>query len=123
MIKVSTVRIVLSVGVLAASAPTSSGDAPFGAQQVAAEGNAAVVHITQLADADLKAFYLRCSRAAMRGMLGSGETALCSVGYETLLKRTFAGDFTALLAWRRSQHRAPVDPPGDAQPSGSSSYP
>lgn len=105
------VRIVLAAGAFAASGQAASADdVPFSAQQVAADGSAAIARIQQLADADLKEFYLRCSRAAVRGGLGSGEVALCSVGYETLLKRTFEGDFHALLDWRRAQHAARVAP-------------
>lgn len=111
MFRLSTVRIVLAVAALAASVPASSADGvPFSAQQVAADGGAAIAHISQLADSDLKAFYLRCTRAALRGVLASGEAALCSVGYETLLRRTFEGDFHALLEWRRAQHAARVAP-------------
>lgn len=101
----------LAAATLAASASAASADdVPFSAQQVAADGSAAIAHIQQLTDSDLKEFYLRCNRAAMRGGLGSGEAALCSVGYETLLKRTFEGDFLALLDWRRAQHAARVAP-------------
>jgi hypothetical protein len=56
-----------------------------------------------LPDDQLKAFYLRCSGAALRGELGAGEIATCSLGYHTLLARTFSGDFHALLAWSRQQ--------------------
>jgi hypothetical protein len=111
-------RIVLAAGAFAASEQAASADdVPFSAQQVTADGSAAIAHIQQLADTDLKEFHLRCNRAALRGGLGSGEAALCSVGYETLLKRTFEGDFRALLDWRRAQHAARVSPrevlPGD----------
>lgn len=109
-------KFALAAAALVASAPAASGnDVPFSAQQVAAEGSAAIAHIQQLADTDLKEFYLRCNRAALRGGLGSGEAALCSVGYETLLKRTFQGDFGALLDWRRAQH-APRVPRHEAMP-------
>jgi hypothetical protein len=102
----TSVLILIAAGSLAASAPASSADTPFSAQQVAADGGAAIARITRLADPELKAFYLRCTRAAMRGGMASGEVALCSVGYETLLRRTFSGDFLALLDWRRAQHRS-----------------
>jgi len=111
------VSIILAAAALSASEPAESSDAvPFSAQQVAAEGSVAIAYIQQLADADLKEFYLRCNRAALRGGLGSGEAALCSVGYETLLKRTFEGDFRALLDWRRAQHGARAAPPGPMHP-------
>ena len=104
-------KFALAAAALAASAPAASGDdVPFGAQQLASEEFAAIAHIQRLPDADLKEFYLRCNRAALRGGLGSGEVALCSVGYETLLKRTFEGDFHALLDWRRAQQGKRVSP-------------
>ena len=110
-------KFVLAAAALAASTPAAPADGvPFSAQQVAAEGSAATAHIQQLADTDLKEFYLRCNRAALRGGLGSGEAALCSVGYETLLKRTFEGDFRALLDWRRAQDAARVAPSGPTYP-------
>lgn len=115
--KFPKLRTTLGAAVLAASASApASENVPFSAQQVAADGSAATAHIQQLGDADLKEFYLRCNRAALRGGLGSGEAALCSVGYETLLKRTFEGDFLALLDWRRAQHGARVAPPGPLHP-------
>jgi len=63
------------------------------------------VAIEQLSEAELKDFYLRCAREAMRQRLGAGEIALCSIGYERLLKGTFRGDFHALLEWRRAVGR------------------
>jgi hypothetical protein len=66
--------------------------------------------IAQMSDDDLKALYLRCSRAAMRNQLGGGEIALCSMVYERLLRGTFRGDFHALLEWRRGLLR-PTEPP------------
>lgn len=62
-----------------------------------------VAALRELPERDLKAFYLRCSRTAMQGSIGSNDIALCSIGYEILLKRAFGGDFFALLAWWRSQ--------------------
>jgi hypothetical protein len=58
--------------------------------------------LERLSDSDLKSFYLDCSRAGRRS-LGMGGVAVCSVGYELLLQRTFGGDFYALLAWSRRQ--------------------
>lgn len=65
-----------------------------------------VQQIESFSDAELKAFYLRCSRGALDGRMGSGEIALCSTGYELLLKRAFGGNFHALLEWRRGRARA-----------------
>ena len=63
--------------------------------------------IAAMPEADLKKFYLRCSRASVRGRLGSGEIQLCSIGYERLLQQSFGGDFRAFLAWRRGAMRRP----------------
>ena len=60
-----------------------------------------MVRLEGLSDSGLKAFYLHCSRAAAKRSLGSGGIAVCSIGYELLLRRTFGGDFNALLAWWR----------------------
>ncbi len=61
--------------------------------------------IEQMTEAELKAFYLRCTREAVGGRLNRGHIALCSVGYERLLKSTFQGNFVALLEWRRGLQR------------------
>ena len=66
--------------------------------------------IAALPEADLKKFYLNCSREAVRGRIATGEIQLCSVGYEQLLQRSFGGDFRAFLAWRRDAVRRPAPP-------------
>jgi hypothetical protein len=68
--------------------------------ETAAAEDEIVARMQRFSDADLKRFYLHCSRAATRS-LSSGDIAVCSVGYELLLRRTFGGDFDALLAWSR----------------------
>jgi len=57
----------------------------------------------QLTVAELKTIYLNCDRNAMRGILGSSETAACSIVYEELKKRAFDGDFEKLLVWSQAQ--------------------
>jgi hypothetical protein len=61
--------------------------------------------VEQLTDAQLKRFYLECSRAAVRGRITSGDVQVCSVGYERLLQKSFGGDFRAFLDWRRQAVR------------------
>lgn len=68
-------------------------------------GSDPVAHIEGLSEAELKRFYLRCSRAALRGRLSNGEIALCSTGYERLLRVSFQGNFLELLEWRRNPDR------------------
>ncbi len=65
--------------------------------------------IQGLAEPDLKATYLGCSRDALLGTLDWDEIAACSVVYETLLTREFGGDFFALLAWSKSRSTDPAE--------------
>jgi hypothetical protein len=60
--------------------------------------------LEQLGGDEVKHLYVACSRRATRSVLGAGEAAACSITYDVLLKRHFAGDFAKLLAWSR-QHR------------------
>ena len=69
-----------------------------------------VAALYELPEEALKTHYLRCSRAALRGSLGSQEIMLCSLGYEILLKRAFNGDFLALLAWSKVQSDEATQP-------------
>jgi hypothetical protein len=55
-----------------------------------------------LAEGELKSIYVNCSREAVERRLGSGGRAYCSVAYDVLLSRHFAGDFRAFLAWSQS---------------------
>lgn len=57
----------------------------------------------QLPSHCLKAIFLRCSAQANQQLMDFDSAASCSIGYEALLKRDFAGDFQALMAWWRSQ--------------------
>lgn len=56
----------------------------------------------------LQALFLRCSRDAGERLLGLGDAAVCSIGYEALLSREFGGDFNALLAWWRIHRNDPI---------------
>lgn len=53
--------------------------------------------------------YSRCkpqpahAGTAGRQILDLGSAAICSIGYEALLKRGFNGDFQALIGWWRRQ--------------------
>jgi hypothetical protein len=59
--------------------------------------------LNSLTVGQLKTRYLACDSAAMRGELGSGAIAGCSVVYEELKQRGFGGDFGRLLTWSKSQ--------------------
>lgn len=55
----------------------------------------------RLPEACLKRLVLECHRAAGERMLDLGSAAMCSMGYEALLRKGFGGDFQALMAWWR----------------------
>lgn len=65
--------------------------------------------LRELPEQDLKRLYLQCGRAATPGSIGRAGIVLCSVAYEILLKRTFGGDFFALLAWSRSESKGQAE--------------
>ena len=60
-----------------------------------------VARAERVAEAELKATYLRCARESSRRLLGFDEAALCTIVGEALKARSFGGDFNALLAWWR----------------------
>ncbi len=93
----STMAMLIGAGVAVAA------DLQPVATEVALSIDSARAGIEALSEREAKQFYLDCSHAALRGRLGSGETAVCSIGYDVLLRRHFGGDFHALLAWSRSQ--------------------
>jgi hypothetical protein len=55
----------------------------------------------------LKAILHECGAVASRSLLDFGSAAMCSIGYEALLKQGFNGNFQALLAWWRSERPEP----------------
>ena len=57
----------------------------------------------RLSEHEIKAFYLRCSREVAERRMDGGEAMMCSVGYDVLLNKHFAGSFESLWAWSRAQ--------------------
>ena len=51
----------------------------------------------------LQEIFTACSSAASQTLLDFASAAVCSFGYEALLKQGFGGNFRALLAWWSSQ--------------------
>jgi hypothetical protein len=51
----------------------------------------------------LREIFAACSTAAGDGLLDFGSAAICSLGYEALLKQGFGGNFRALMIWWQSQ--------------------
>jgi hypothetical protein len=56
----------------------------------------------------LKSAFLQCDRLSRETALDSGTAGQCSVVYEALKQRVFAGDFERLLAWWRMEAKATV---------------
>lgn len=54
----------------------------------------------------LEQIVLQCSAAAGESFLDQGSAAICSIGYEALLKSGFNGNFNVMLSWWRSQKQA-----------------
>ena len=52
---------------------------------------------------DLKDIYLRCAAFSSRTRMDQDAAALCSTVSEILMKRSFEGDFNALIAWWKAQ--------------------
>jgi hypothetical protein len=55
----------------------------------------------RMPEPELKSFYLVCSRESSQRMLDFDNAVRCSMANDALLKRSFRGDFDALLAWWR----------------------
>ena len=72
------------------------------------DSQALVARFEHVAEADLKSQYLSCARVSSQRMLGMDEAAVCSIVAEVLKKRSFGGDFDALLAWWRLHRDEPV---------------
>ena len=79
------------------------------------DGKTLVIALDSTSEHCLQQLYLRCSSEAMQGWLSSGGIAACSVVYETLLKRSFGGDFHALLRWSRQQPDDAAEDPGELE--------
>lgn len=56
----------------------------------------------------LQDLFLRCDRESSERLLDLSEAVPCGMALDALLKRQFAGDFGALLAWWRV-HRLEVN--------------
>ena len=68
--------------------------------------DAALSLFEQLPERCLKALFMACAEDAGERILDFGSAAVCSIGYEALLKRGFGGDFHALVGWWRRQNNA-----------------
>jgi hypothetical protein len=70
---------------------------------------AATPPLSRAAPEQLKSAYLQCERLALTTPLDFGTAAQCSVVYEALKQRVFAGDFERLHAWWRQASKATAE--------------
>jgi len=96
----------------AAAAMSAAAEVPSTACQVQPseahplmDRDGALSRYEQLPQHCLKAMFMRCAAEASEQLLDLSDAAVCSLGYEALLRRGFAGDFHALMAWWRTQRR------------------
>ena len=87
---------------LIASLASEAGAQPLGSPAVFDREHLAA-RFEALPESDLKVLYLSCSRESSQRLLDPGEAAFCSTAGEALKRRSFGGDFDALLAWWRAQ--------------------
>lgn len=57
----------------------------------------------RLPEACLKSLVTECSHTAEIMILDVDVAAVCSMGYEALLRKSFGGDYHAMLAWWRAE--------------------
>ncbi|TFY96551.1 hypothetical protein [Ramlibacter rhizophilus] len=74
-------------------------------QHLLLEREAIIQRLSRLPDPCLKSLFHACSAAAGESLLDGADAALCSMSYEALLRRSFNGDFQALLAWWRNERK------------------
>lgn len=72
-----------------------------------ADREGALARFERLPEHCLKRVFRYCAVIAGETMLDGGSAARCSVAYEALLRRSFRGDFHALMAWWRSDRGQP----------------
>lgn len=101
-------RRLLAAAALAAAAPagaqppSSPCELPGPEREPLAHRADLLAEYEQLPRSCLQAIFTTCASASSRTLLDFGSAAVCSFGYEALLKQHFHGNFRALLAWWRT---------------------
>jgi hypothetical protein len=106
--------LILAAPMLAWAAHAHAGEQD--AEQCTAEVPAApladrtgtIASFERLSDTCLKRIAIECSDATNEHVLDLGAAAICSMGYEALLAKSFGGNFQAMLAWWQREHTQPV---------------
>lgn len=58
-----------------------------------------IASMERLPESCLQAILVACNDGANRTILDLGSAAMCSMGYEALLRKGFGGSFPAMLMW------------------------
>ena len=107
------VSAIVTSAVVTCSFPTNA--QVLGHGTVVLDEQQVIAQLQTLPEVELKDAYSHCSREATQRLLGYGEAALCSIVYETLLRRVFGGNFDALLTWSKVHfHDASEEAANDA---------
>jgi hypothetical protein len=82
----------------AAATPAPDSSLSFGPF---AEREGLLAEFDRMPEADLEAYFLRCSRSSSQRMMGFDEAVPCAMSWDALLPRRFGGQVQALLDWWR----------------------
>jgi hypothetical protein len=104
-------RAVVAASVLStlpawAEAPTTACELPATEVDPLLERQRLLAEYERLPQPCLREIFAACSIAANEGLLDFGSAAVCSLGYEALLKQGFNGNFRALMVWWQRQRQA-----------------
>jgi hypothetical protein len=101
LVAFSAAALVLGAG--ASEAEPDACELPGAQADPLTDRAALLAQYERLPHACLTALFEACTDAAGSSLLDFGSAAVCSFGYEALLKQAFHGNFGALMAWWRSQ--------------------
>lgn len=69
-----------------------------------------IASLEQMPESCLKSLLVECSDNAGEQLLDLGSAAICSMGYEALLRKSFGGSFGAMLVWWQRDRDARLVP-------------
>lgn len=108
-------RCLLAAAAILATLPAAAAE-PAGQCSIPGEGTdpladraGILAQYERLPQPCLQAIFTACTAASSRTLLDFGSAAVCSFGYEALLRQGFGGNFRALLAWWQGQRDASLD--------------
>jgi hypothetical protein len=64
---------------------------------------ATIASLERLPESCLKSLLVACSEHADQQLMDGASAAMCSMGYEALLRKSFGGNFHEFMAWWRRE--------------------